>query len=212
MSKYHSLKHFIYENQKQPCSIRNCSNKKVGKSNYCSRHRARNYLWRHPEAGFVKTFLYSDELESVTKLINQNDNHEAIIHGRKWLDNMMSAGARCADIRGALFWANLSNQKVSSSELLIRLAGLWLFDKNDFNNRHIKNHHHLIALTGNAVVRFAKMNGIYVPPKIYHQVGDQVKRGIGPLLVNICRSIEKAELTRRKNLYIMGQELNVDGF
>jgi len=186
---------------------------RVGKSQYCGKHRARAYVWGHPEAGSVKPYLYSDELEAVSKLINNNANHEGILLGKKWLDSLMEAGGRGADIRGSMYWANLYNQKISSSELLIRLGGLWYFDYRDELRRHIKNHRHLISLSGNAVIRFGKMYGIkYIPPKIYHQVGDQVKKGIGILLVNISRSVEKAELKRRKNLSIMGKELNVDGF
>jgi len=78
--------------------------------------------------------------------------------------------------------------------------------------RHIKNHRHLISLSGNTVIRFGKMYGIkYVPPKYYFQVGDQIKKGIGPLLVNISRSIERLEREKRQRLSKMGQELNVDG-
>lgn len=213
MPKYSSLNQFLYENKQLQCNVRGCKTKRVGKSQYCGKHRARAYVWGHPEAGSVKPFLYSDELEAVSKLINHNDNHEGIILGKKWLDNMMGAGGRGADIRGSMYWANLNNQKVSSSELLIRLGGLWLLDYRDELNRVIKNHRHLISLSGNAVIRFGKMHGIkYVPPKIYRQVGDQVTKGIGTLLVNISRSVEKAELKRHQRLSAMGQELNVDGF
>jgi len=125
---------------------------------------------------------------------------------------MMEAGGRGADIRGGMYWANLYSQKISSSDLLIRISGLWLFDKKDSINRHIKNHKHLISLTGNAVIRFGKMNGIkYVPPKFYRQVGDQITKGIGPLLVNICRGVEKAELKKRLRLSKMGKELDLEG-
>ncbi len=212
MPKYSSLNQFLYENKQLQCNVRGCKTKRVGKSQYCGKHRARAYVWGHPEAGSVKPFLYSDELEAVTKLINHNADHEGILLGKKWLDNMMEAGARGADIRGSMYWANLNNQKVSSSELLSRLGGLWLFDYRDELNRVIKNHKHLIALTGNAVVRFGKMHGIkYVPPKFYRQVGDQVKRGIGSLLVNFSRSVEKMELTKRQHLSAMGQKLNFEG-
>ncbi len=147
-----------------------------------------------------------------TKLINHNANHEGILLGKKWLDNLMEAGGRGADIRGSMYWANLYSQKISSSDLLIRLGGLWYFDYRDELRRHIKNHRHLISLSGNAVIRFGKMYGIkYVPPKAYRQVGDQVKKGIGPLLVNISRSVEKMELKQRQRLSVMGKELNVDG-
>ena len=213
MPKYSSLNQFLYENKRLQCNVGGCNTKRVGKSQYCGKHRARAYVWGHPEAGSVKPYLYSDEIEAVTKLINNNANHEGILLGKKWLDSLMEAGGRGADIRGSMYWANLYNQKISSSELLIRLGGLWYFDYRDELRRHIKNHRHLISLSGNAVIRFGKMYGIkYIPPKIYHQVGDQVKKGIGILLVNISRSVEKAELKRRKNLSIMGKELNVDGF
>jgi len=169
-------------------------------------------VWGHPEAGAVKPYLYSDEIEAVTKLVNHNTNHEGILLGRKWLDNLMAAGGRGADIRASMYWANLYNQEIPSIELLTRLGGLWFLDYRDELNRVIKNHKHLIALTGNAVIRFGKMHGIkYVPPKIYHQVGDQVKKGIGPLLVNISRTIEKMELKQRQRLSTMAEELNVDG-
>ena len=213
MPKYSSLNQFLYENKRLQCNVRGCASMRVGKSQYCGKHRARAYVWGHPEAGSFKPYLYSDEIEAVTKLINNNANHEGILLGKKWLDSLMEAGGRGADIRGSMYWANLFNQKISSSELLIRLASLWYFDYRDELRRHIKNHKHLISLSGNAVIRFGKMYGIkYIPPKIYHQVGDQVKKGIGILLVNISRSVEKAELKRRKNLSIMGKELNVDGF
>ena len=213
MPKYSSLNQFLYENKRLQCNVRGCASMRVGKSQYCGKHRARAYVWGHAEAGAIKPYLYSDEIEAVTKLINNNANHEGILLGKKWLDSLMEAGGRGADIRGSMYWANLFNQKISSSELLIRLASLWYFDYRDELRRHIKNHKHLISLSGNAVIRFGKMYGIkYIPPKIYHQVGDQVKKGIGILLVNISRSVEKAELKRRKNLSIMGKELNVDGF
>ena len=212
MPKYSSLNQFLYENKRLQCNVKSCNRKRIGMSQHCSKHRARAYVWGHPEAGAVKPYLYSDEIEAVTKLVNHNANHEGILLGKKWLDNMMEAGGRGADIRGSMYWANLHNQKISSSELLIKLSGLWLLDYKDELNRVIKNHKHLIALTGNSVVRFGKMYGIkYVPPKIYRQVGDQVKKGIGSLLVNISRSVEKMELKQRQLLSAMGQELNVDG-
>jgi hypothetical protein len=103
----------------------------------------------------------------------------------------------------------LNSQHVDPNELLIRLGGLWLLRRNDEVQRVIRNDKHLIALTGNAVVRFGKMYGIkYVPPKVYRQVGEQVKRGIGPLLVNIGRNAEKMEQIERRNLSDMGKELN----
>ena len=124
----------------------------------------------------------------------------------------MEAGGRGADIRGSMYWSNLYGQKISSTGLLIKLGGLWLLDYRDELNRVIKNHKHLISLSGNAVIRFGKMYSIkYVPPKIYHQVGDQVKKGIGPLLVNISRGVQKMELKKRQRLSAMGKELNVDG-
>ena len=212
MPKYSSLNQFLYENKRLQCNVSGCQSRRVGKSQYCSKHRARAYVWGHPEAGAVKPYLYSDEIEAVTKLINHNANHEGILLGKKFLDNMMEAGARGADIRGSMYWANLFSQKISSEELLIRLGGLWYFDFRDELKRHIKNHGHLIALSGNTVIRFGKMNGIkYVPPKYYHQVGDQVKKGIGVLLVNISRTIEKIERKQRQRLSEMGKELNVDG-
>ncbi len=125
---------------------------------------------------------------------------------------MMEAGGRGADIRGSMYWANLYSQKIPSSGLLIRLGGLWYFDYRDELRRHIKNHRHLISLSGNVVIRFGKMHGIkYIPPKFYYQVGDQVKKGIGVLLVNISRSLEKMEREKHQRLSKMGQELNVDG-
>jgi hypothetical protein len=54
-------------------------------------------------------------------------------------------------------------------------------------------------------------DGVYVPPKYYYQVGDQVKKGIGTLLVNISRSVEKAERKQRQHISKMGQELDIDG-
>ena len=212
MSKYSSLNQFLYENKRLQCNVRGCTSMRVGKSQYCGKHRARAYVWGHPEAGSVKPYLYSDEIEAVTKLINNNANHEGILLGKKWLDSLMEAGGRGADIRGSMYWANLYNQKISSSELLIRLGSLWYFDYRDELRRHIKNHRHLISLSGNCVIRFGRMHGIrYVPPKYYHQVGDQVKKGIGVLLVNISRSLEKMEREKHQRLSKMGQELNVDG-
>ena len=56
------------------------------------------------------------------------------------------------------------------------------------------------------------MYGIrYIPPKYYYQVGNQVKRGIGTLLVNISRSIERMEREKLQRLSKMEQELNIDG-
>jgi len=212
MPKYSSLNEFLYQNKRLQCNVRGCTSKRTGKSQYCGKHRARAYVWGHAEAGAVKPYLYSDELEAVTKLINHNANHEGILLGKKWLDSLMEAGGRGTDIRGSMYWANLYNQKISSSELLIKLGGLWLLDARDELNRVIKNHKHLISLSGNTVIRFGKMYGIkYVPPKIYHQVGDQVKKGIGPLLVNISRTVEKMELKQRRLLSAMSKELNVDG-
>ena len=124
---------------------------------------------------------------------------------------MMEAGGRGADIRGSTYWANLYSQKISSSELLIRLGGLWYFDYRDELRRHIKNHRHLISLSGNTVIRFGKMYGMYGPPKAYHQVGDQVKKGIGSLLVNISRSVEKIERKQRQRLSAMAKEMSFDG-
>jgi len=212
MPKYSSLNQFLYENKRLQCNVRGCQTKRVGKSQYCGKHRARAYVWGHPEAGAVKPYLYDDEIAAVSKLINHNANHEGIVLAKKFLDNMMEAGGRGADIRGGMYWANLYSQKISSSELLIKLGGLWLLDYRDELNRVIKNHKHLCALSGNAVIRFGKMYGIkYVPPKIYHQVGDQVKKGIGTLLVNISRSVEKMELKERQRLSAMSEGLNIDG-
>ena len=212
MPKYSSLNQFLYENKRLQCNVKGCRTKRVGKSQYCGKHRARAYVWGNPEAGAVKPYLYSDEIEAATKLINHNANHEGIILGIRWLDNMMEAGGRGADIRGSMYWANLYSQKISSSELLIRLGGLWYFDYRDELRRHIKNHRHLISLSGNAVIRFGQMYGIkYVPPKFYHQVGDQVKNGIGSLLVNISRSVEKMERKQRQRLSVMSEGLNIEG-
>lgn len=209
MPKYKSLNEFLTNNKRLQCNVRGCDLKRIGKSQYCGRHRARAYVWGHPDAGSVKTHMYSDEIESVRKLIAHNDNHEGILHGRKWLDKMMAAGGRGSDIRGSMYWANLYNQQVSSNELLIRLGGLWLFDYRDEIRRVIKNDKHLISLTGNAVIRFGKMHGIrYVPPKFYRQVGDQIKKGTGPLLVNISRSVEKMEREQYQLLSKMGQEFD----
>ena len=212
MPKYSSLNQFLYENKRLQCNVSGCRSRRVGKSQYCSKHRARSYVWGNAEAGAVKPYLYSDEIEAVRKLVNHNAGHDGVVLGKKFLDNMMEAGGRGADIRGSMYWANLYSQKISSEELLIRLAGLWHFSNRDEIKRHIKNHRHLIALSGNTVIRFGKMNGIkYVPPKYYRQVGDQVKRGIGTLLVNISRTIEKMKLKERQRLSAMGQQLNVDG-
>ena len=212
MPKYSSLNQFLYENKRLQCNVRGCQTKRVGKSQYCGKHRARAYVWGHPEAGAVKPYVYFEETEAVTKLINHNANHEGILLGKKWLDNMMAAGGRGADIRGSMYWANLYNQKIQSSELLIRLGGLWYFDYRDELRRHIKNHRHLISLSGNCVIRFGKMHGIkYVPPKYYYQIGDQVRKGIGTLLVNISRTVEKMELKQRQRLSTMAKELSVDG-
>ena len=212
MPKYKSLNEFLTTNKSLQCNVRSCDRKRTGKSNYCGRHRARAYTWGHPEAGAVKTHVYSDEIEAVTRLLANNAGHEAIQYGRDWLAKMMTAAASGANIRGTMYWANLHNQKADPGDLLSRLAGLWLFDYKDEIRRIIKNDNHLTALSGNTVIRFAKMNGIkYVPPKIYRQVGDQVRQGIGPLLINICRSAEKVELRRRNSRSTMVQELNLDG-
>ena len=210
MPKYKNINEFLTENKRLQCNVRGCNRKRIGKSQYCGRHRARAYVWGHPEAGSVKPHMYSDEIESVRQLIDHNGNHEGIIFGCKWLDKMMAAGGRGADIRGSMYWANLLHQQISSKELLIRLSGLWLFDSRDEIRRIIKNDKHLIALSGNAVIRFGKMHGIkYVPPKFYLQVGGQVKTGIGALLVNISRSVKSMEQQQKQILSKMGEPLNV---
>ncbi|WP_319409594.1 hypothetical protein [uncultured Desulfosarcina sp.] len=212
MPKYKSLNEFLTTNKSLQCNVRGCDRKRTGKSNYCGRHRARAYTWGHPEAGAVKSHVYSDEIEAVTRLLAKNADHEAIQYGRDWLAKMMAAAAKGGNIRGSMYWANLHNQEVDPGELLSRLAGLWLFDQKDEIRRIIKNDNHLTALSGNTVIRFAKMNGIkYVPPKIYRQVGDQVRQGIGPLLINICRSSEKIELRKRNSRSKMLQALDLDG-
>ena len=211
MPKYKNLNVFLTENKRLQCNVRGCNRKRIGKSQYCGRHRARAYVWGHPEAGSVKPHMYSDEIESVKKLIEHNGNHEGIIYGCKWLGKMMSAGGRGAELRGSMYWANLHHQQVSSMELLFRLSGLWLFDSNDQLKRLIKNDKHLVALTGNAVIRFGKMHGIkYVPPKFYLQVGEQVKIGIGSLLVNISHSVKRMEQQQKQILSKMGQQLNIN--
>ena len=83
MPKYSSLNQFLYENKRLQCNVRGCQTKRVGKSQYCGKHRARAYVWGHPEAGAVKPYLYSDEIEAVTKLINHNANHEGILLRQK---------------------------------------------------------------------------------------------------------------------------------
>ena len=211
MPKYKNLNEFLTENKRLQCNVRGCSRKRIGQSQYCGRHRARSYVWGHPEAGSVKPHIYSDEIESAKTLIEHNRKHEGIIHGCKWLDKMMAAGGRGADIRGSMYWANLHHQQVSSKELLIRIGGLWLFDRRDELHRIIKNDKHLITLTGNAVIRFGKMHGIkYVPPKFYLQVGGQVQTGIGPLLVNISHSVKKLEKQQKQILSKMGQQLSIN--
>ena len=47
---------------------------------------------------------------------------------------------------------------------------------------------------------------------LYYKGRGQVKKRIGPLLVNISRTVEKMELKQRQRLSAMGKELNVDGF
>jgi hypothetical protein len=135
------------------------ADKRTGKSQYCGKHRARAYVWGHPEAGAVKPYLYFDEIELASKLIKKDEKHEGIVHGRKWLDDLMAAGGKGGGIRAYMYWANLHSQKISSSELLIRLGGLWYLDYRDELRRHIKNHRHLISLSGNTVIRFGKMHG-----------------------------------------------------
>ena len=77
MPKYSSLNQFLYENKRLQCNVRGCNRKRIGKSQYCGRHRARAYVWGHPEAGSVKAHLYSDEIESVRTLIEHNGQHGA---------------------------------------------------------------------------------------------------------------------------------------
>jgi len=211
MPKYKNHNEFLTENKRLQCNVRGCSRKRIGQSQYCGRHRARSYVWGHPEAGSVKFHIYSDEIESAKTLIEHNGEHEGIIYGCKWLDKIMAAGGRGADIRGSMYWANLHHQQVSSKELLIRLSGLWLFDSNDQLRRIVKSDKHLVTLTGNAVIRFGKMHGIkYVPPKFYLQVGNQVKKGIGSLLVNISLSVKRMEQHLKQNQSKMCQQLNVN--
>ena len=212
MPKYSSLNQFLYENKRLSCSVKGCDRKRIGMSQYCGRHRSRSYVWRHPEGSSVKPYIYSDEINAVRTLVNHNHEHKGILLGKKWLENMMKAGSEGANIRGSMYWANLFSQRISSSELLIRLGALWLFDQRDHLNRYIKSHGHLTALSGHAVIRFRRIYGIkYIPPKAYHQVGSQVKNGVGPLLVNLSRSVEKMERKQRQRLSAMGQELNIDG-
>ena len=211
MPKYKSFNEFLTENKRLQCNVRACDRKRIGKSQYCGRHRARAYVWGHPEAGSVKPHIYSDEIESAKTLIEHNGNHEGIIYGCNWLEKMMAAGGRGADIRGSMYWANLHHQNVSSNELLIRLSGLWLFDSNDHLRRIVKSDKHLVTLTGNAVIRFGKMHGIkYVPPKFYLQVGRQVKAGIGTLLVNISHSVRRREQEQKQIRSKMGQPLSIN--
>ena len=211
MPKYGSLNEFLTENKKLQCNVRGCNRKRIGKSQYCGRHRARAYQWGHPEAGAVKPHLYSDEIAAVRALVEHNGEHEGIIYGCQWLDKMMAAGGRGADIRGAMYWGNLYGQEVSSKEILIRLGGLWLFDRRDELRRIIKNDDHLISLTGHCIVRFGKMHGIkYVPPKIYRQVGNQMKAGIGTLLVNLSHSTRRLEKHQKQIRTKLGSPLNVN--
>jgi hypothetical protein len=211
MSKYRGLYDFLSNNKQLPCNVGGCGGKRVGMSQYCSRHRSRAYVWGHPEAGPLKPHLYDQEIESVKNLLNKNDDHEGIVLGRNWLQKMMDLGNSGADIRASIYWANLCQQKVSPNAILIRLGGLWLFERRDEIRRHIKSDKHTTALTGHAVVRFGRMYGMkYVPPKIYRQVGDQVRSGIGPLLVNLCKGVEKIEGQQRENYIKMSRKLNTD--
>ena len=211
MPKYSSLHEFLGTNKQLQCSVSGCRQKRVGMSQYCSKHRARAYTWGHPEAGAVKPHLYDQEIEEVKKLVDRNDEHEGIRFARSWLEKMMRLGAEGSSIRGAFYWANLDGQKISVNDLLIRLAALWLFERRDEIRRHIKNDKHATALTGHAVVRFGRMYGIkHIPPKIYQQVGDQIRKGIGPLLLNLCMSVEKSERLQQENQRRMTQDLNLN--
>jgi hypothetical protein len=149
----------------------------------------------------LEPHVYELEIRAARRLIEMNDNHRGIHIGRKWLQKMMDSGSRgsAADIQAALYWGNLCKQKVSPNDLLIRLSGLWLFERYDHIRWYIKNDKHMTILTGHAVVRFGLICGMKcVQPDIYLQVGDQVKEAIGPLLINLCWGAEKLEQRYRE--------------
>ena len=207
MSKYHSLKEAIYDNQSKKCSVSSCYNRRHRIGAFCSLCGRRRWYWGHPRATRISRKDYSVEKELVREIILKNLNHPGIIEGIKFLENWLEISANGSTfLPCAQHAARLYTARATGLELLIELSAVYLYSERVHSK--VYDNRHLTYLLGSKFIRYIPYSGKTKGPE--HRVaGEFLRRNIGVLLLTIVKGAQKMEKFENEKLGYMYKPLNV---
>lgn len=199
-------------NMKLSCSVPRCTENRYQISKYCLKHKARADTHGHPLAPEVYRKYWRQEEEAVRELFSLNPDHQGIEHGVNILRNWMRAAKeRPYAVPAVEYLQRLYDSGADPKKMLIMIAGLWLYAERNWG-RKILSDAQVDMLTGNHVCRFLPVRNMKTLPfKHKKEAGKYVREHIGPLLVNIVRSIVQKEREEDSAVSMMNSRLNMEG-
>jgi len=185
------------ENEHRMCKAKGCNLHRAGMSGWCSTHQHRVVHFGHTDGKrwFPKEF--EKERLKVKALLQVNPDHPGIKQGVKffqdWIEKACTLGHQFAQKQ----MLRLQDEGITGEMLLVECASIWLFS-------------HLtpwalpteLPLTYALGITMLTLSTVYkvgctsvrdVPPKLRREVGQYIRSSIGLLLMNIYKTVERAD-------------------
>lgn len=207
MSKRASFRERQRENEHRMCKAKNCNLHRAGMSGYCSTHQHRMTHYGDPDGHRWYPKEYEQERLKVKLLLEANPDHAGIKQGiqffQGWIEKACTIGGQLAQKH----LMRLQDERITPEMLLEECASIWLLSY--LNPWTLPTELPLTYALGIALLckslryKVGCVSVREVNPKLRREVGQYVRNSIGLLLMNIYKSIERADseaAERRKEM------------
>lgn len=199
-------------NTGKQCKASGCYNPRRNLGGYCKQHYRKAYLYGDPNGKAILTNDYRREIEDVSKLIDDNLEHPAVLASssllQSWLDLALN-NKPC--ICGHEVSRVASEAK--ALDILKATSALWLYaDRNPSRFIDDLSLTYQLGITFLKCAKYKKTTSFSgklqaIPPngKVRRAIGQNLRNILGLFYVNIAshfKTLENAELKLKKDMYM----------
>lgn len=203
-----SLKEMCLQNELLPCSVPGCPNSRYRLYSTCLKHRQRQRKYGHPRALSVPRKVLTRELKEVREIVLKNvGTHAGLSKAIEWFDKWMKDAAEGASgVPGQYHFKRLHDSGVGGAQLLIATAAVFIYayrnpqavpSDSKFKDAAIDYAmaHQTTKLIPLEYLTTAsgKKRARFMSSKDRAEIGQTIRSVLGPLYLNILRTLNAKE-------------------
>lgn len=195
--RYSTPQQRIEQNEQKGCKAKNCNRHRKTYSGYCSIHNQRKVSYGDPEGRRIYPKDFERETLKVKLLMQANSQHEGMKQGVSFFSQWIQQACTVGHVLGQKHILRLQDEAITGEELLMEVAALylycWTYPWALQEGLPLDYATGIAILTKSHMYKRGCISCRGVRMTLRRQVGQYARERIGPLLLNIVRTIQKQE-------------------